>query len=798
MYRHYLILALRHLNKHRLFSGIKILGLTIATASCLLIALYVYNELNYDRMHENGDRIVKANMEYRFGGETVVANVTGSKVSPAFTRAFPEIISGVRMIKSLQVVKIGEQLYEENNLYFADSTFFSIFSFPLLSGNKEMILTDPNQVVLTKKVASKYFGSENPVGKFLQIGMQKDYVVAGVMDDPPINTHIKPDLVVSFTTLSEVRNESWWNANYATYFLLHPNVDLTELQNKITDYMKSQSEETGLSGDDHLTFHLEKFNDIHLKSEVPGNFEASGNIRYIYILSIVGFLILLIACTTYINLTTATSTERSREIGVQKVMGVSKTHLIAQNLMESGLIMLITVVLGFLLAKVGLPFFNQLFDRQLQFSELYAADKLGVIILMAVLVSLLSGIYPALVIARYEPLSALRGFSISQGRKSHWLKKSLIVFQFGISIVLTISALTLYYQMNYIHNKNLGFEKDLVISLPADGTVIKNYHAIKDQITGLPEVASMTISYDSPTLILGGYNVGKEASGQSNQPVTALPSGLDFLETMSIDLLDGQDFSQADLEISSRLQEDSTLMRSILINQALAGAWGWSEDEAVGKVVNFNGRRSLIKGVIQNFHFASLHQSIEPLVLFPENWGRIILVKLTDGHIQNSIDKIRDTWSGIITHRPFNYHFLDEEFAEMYRFETQNARVTYVFTWLAILLACLGLFGVASYGFAQRTREIGIRKVLGSSAGAIFTLLAREYLRLVIFALLIAAPVAWLIMNRWLEQFAYRINMQWWMIVAAGALAFVIAVATLSYQGIRAALINPVESLKQE
>ncbi|MCB0670150.1 MAG: ABC transporter permease, partial [Saprospiraceae bacterium] len=688
---------------------------------------------------------------------------------------------------------------EEDNLFFADSTFFSILSFPLLSGTPENLLNQPYQVVLSESTARKYFGTENALGRTMKVGTSdNNYIVTGVMVDPPSDTHIKPGILVSFYSLSNSKNETWWNANYATYFLLYPNVDLASLQEKIPGYMRDHSEETGTTGDNYLSFKLEKFRDLHLRSEVPGNFEAAGNIKYIYILAAVGFLILLIACTTYINLTTATGTERSKEIGVQKVMGVSKSHLITQNLMESGVIMGITIVLGFITAKTALPFFNALFDRQLDLGILYTPANLGIIILLVLIVSLLSGIYPAILISRFDPLSALRGYLQSGSRKPQWLKKSLIVFQFVISIILTISALTLYYQMNYIKNKKLGFQKDLVITMPSDRTVLQKYDALKTQLNNLPEVNAVTISYDSPAQIKGGYSVGQDPSGQNERPVTALPAGLDFLKTMNMELAGGQDFNQADLENYEKAGEDSTLISNILINEALSKIWGWQNEEAVGKIVSFNGRRSKIKGVVENFHFASLHEPIEPLVIFPENWGRFILVKLNPGTIQKSLDLIQNVWSSVITHRPFSYHFLDDEFAEMYRFENQNARVTYVFTWLAIFLACLGLFGVASYGFAQRTKEIGIRKVLGSSVSGIFALLAREYIILVLIALLIATPLAWLAMRNWLDQFAYRIDMQWWMFMAAGGLAFLIALFTLSFQGIKAAVMNPIDSLRQE
>ncbi|MCB0687848.1 MAG: ABC transporter permease [Saprospiraceae bacterium] len=798
MYKHYFTLAIRHLQKHRLFSGIKIIGLTIATASCLLIGLYILHELNYDSMHENAGRIIKANMEYRFAGETVMANVCGNKAAPAFTRDFPEIESGVRLMKYSEIIKTGDQIFEEENLFYGDSTFFSIFSFPLISGDQSHLLDQPYEVVLSESTARKYFGNGNPLGKFLRIGTSQDYKVTGVMKDPPEDTHIKPDLLVSFTSLNSSKNETWWNANYATYFLLYPGVDLQALQAKIPDYMRAHSKETGITGDDYMTFYFEKFSDLHLRSQVPGNFEPAGNIKYIYILAVVGLLILIIACITYINLTTATSTERSREIGVQKVMGVSKSHLIAQNLMESGVIMLITIVLGFVLARFALPFFNQLFDRSLVLNNFYTMDKMSIILVIAASVALLSGIYPAFVIARYDPISALKGTQQNQGRKPQWLKKSLIVFQFSVSIILTISALTLYRQMQYVKNKNLGFTKDLVISLPADRTIRQEYDALKTQLVSLPEVSSVTNSYDSPVQIRGGYTVGQNPSGDDQRPVTALPAGLDFLQTMSIDLAAGQDFNLADMENYEKASDDSTIISRILINEALANAWGWNDQEAVGQMISFNGKRSLVKGVVQNFHFASLHQPIEPLVIFPQNWGRQVLIRLSDGDLQQALDKVKETWSSLITHRPFSYHFIDEEFAKMYRFENQNAQVTYVFTWLAIFLACLGLFGVASFGFAQRTKEIGIRKVLGSSVSGIFGLLAREYVVLIGIALLIAVPLAWMAMNQWLEQFAYRINVQWWMFVLAGLLAFIIAGITLSFQGIKAAMMNPVESLKQD
>ncbi|NND33918.1 MAG: FtsX-like permease family protein [Saprospiraceae bacterium] len=797
MYKRYLILAFRHLIKDRTFSIIKLTGLAIGVAACILVALYIQHELSYDGQHLLKDRIVKVNMEYHFGGETGIANVTGNKVATAFSQDFPEIESAVRLIKYPQPIKYQNILLDEPDLYFADSTFFQIFTFPLLNGRIQDQLKQPDQAVLSESAAQRYFGQENPIGKQIRIGSSKEFTVSGVMADPPKNTHIKPSVIASFASLPSPQPESWWNANYVTYLLLHKEANLKALRARIPEYMKSKSGETGSSGDDYLTYQLEKLSDIHLKSTVPGNFEPAGDIRYIYILAVVGLLILLIAGITYVNLTTAASSERSRQIGVQKVLGISKFQLINQNIIESGLVTLTAVMLGLLIANIFLPVFNSLFDRQLDLAVLLQPDALVIILGATIFLSVLAGLYPAFVIVRYHPITALKS-QIFSGRNNQWLKNSLIVFQFFISILLTIGALTLHSQMRFIQDKKLGFDKEGVIALRGDRAVLDKYDALKSQMLSIPRVSAVSISYDLPIEIKGGYDVGLDITGQNNRPVTAMPVGLDFLETMDIKLLAGQDFSNTDLKVSDKINSDSNLIQPIIINQSLAKLWGWHEEEAIGKLISFNGNRSIVKGVIGDFHFASLHQPIEPLVIFPEIWGRFILIKLQGQGLNNTLTELGDVWASMISHRPFNYDFLDDQFQEMYRFEAQNIRVTFVFTWLAIFLACLGLFGIASFGFTQRKKEIGIRKVLGSSMVGIFTLLSRKYLFLVIFSVVLASPVAYIIMSQWLNQFAYSINMQWWMFVIAALIAIAIALLTLSFQGIKAALINPIDSLRSE
>lgn len=795
---HYFKLALRHLLKNKLFTAIKFVSLTIGTTTCLLIGLYLRHESTYDACHEKADRIAHVSMEYHFGGETVHVSVTGNKVAPAFSQDFPEVEAAVRVIEYQQVVQVGELQVEEPRFYYADSTFFRIFTFPLLRGNPETALNAPYQIVLAHRTARRYFGTDDPMGRVLRVG-ERDMTVTGVMADPPTGTHIKPDFVCAFASLPAARpeNETWWNANYTTYLLLRQPDLLPRVQDRIPGYMATKSAETGSTGDSYLTFHLQNLRDMHLRSSVPGTFEPNGDIRYLYILGITALLILLIACTIYVNLTTAASTERAREVGVQKVLGAGRGQLAGQYLGESVIITFAALLLGISLTIPLLPFFNSLFDRQLTAAPLFEPTALTLIVGLGLVVSLFAGAYPAFVVSRFAPVAVLKG-RIQFGSSGTKLRSALVVLQFGVSILLIVCALLLREQLAFIQHKKLGYDKSHVLALPADGRVNKTFEALRDAFLKIPNVLSVTRSYDSPVHIKGGYNIGKDIAGQDNRPVTAQPAGLDFLKTLDIELLAGSDFSVADIEKSDRLQTDTTVVLPVLLNESQVRAFGWTPAEAVQKNIVFNGSRADIKGVVRDFHFASLHEPIAPLVIFPSSWGRVVLVKVAGGDMADALQHLGRQWREQVSHRPFSYQFLDEEFDRMYAAENQVSQVVGVFTWLAILLACLGLFGLASYSFVQRTKEIGIRKVLGASVAGIVGLLSKDFLKLVLIALVIASPVAWYLMDRWLQDFAYRIDISGWVFAAAGAAAVVVAFATVGFQGVRAALTNPVESLRSE
>lgn len=792
-------IAYRHFAKNKLYTAIKLAGLTVSLTACILILLYLHYEWSYDRMHEHADQIVKMNMEYHFGGETVQANVTGTRAGVAFKQDFPEVESFVRMISYPQVVKYEDKLFEESRFYFADSTFYKFFSFPLLQGNPEEVLSGPNEMVITERMVSKYFPYDNPIGKVMNVGGTREVTITGIMKDPPSNTHIKPDFVCSFMTLPQAKpeNETWWNANYATYLLLNPHSQWQNLENRITEYMQSKVSETGMEDGNYVTFHLVPLKDLHLRSTVAGNFEPNGDIRYLYVLGTVALLLLLIGCSIYVNLTTAASTERAREVGVQKVLGAGQTSLSWQHLSESGFLTFGALILSLFLAYLILPLFNQLFDRPLTMTPLGQPLALTGLIGLGLGITLLAGFYPAWIISRFRPIKVLKG-QFKMSASGLWLRKSLLVFQFAISILLIISTFLLRGQMHYIQNKKLGYEKEQVVMVPADRQINKAFEALKTNWEQSAGILSVTRAYDPPVDIRGGYDIGKNVDGSVVVPVTALPAGLDFLETMKIPLISGMDISPTEIDLESRMEEDSTLQGVVMINEAMANYFGWSSEEAIGKMVRFNGRMRSVKAVFQNFNFKSLHEPIQPLVLFPSTLGRFLLVKLGTQDMQHTLSSMESVWQQHVTHRPFSYEFLDDTYRNMYDSEMQTSRVVSTFTWIAIFLSCLGLFGMASYTFVQRTKEIGIRKVLGASTWGILGLLSRDFLIMVVISLAVASPIAYFLMRRWLDGFAYRIDISWWVFLLAGLVALVLTLLTISIQGLRTARTSPADKLRSE
>ncbi len=796
MLRHYFTIAFRNLYKHKVFSFINIAGLSIGLTCCLLMAVYVQHELRYDQFQQKKDRIVRLVMNYSFdGAPPQKMAVTSTKVFPAFHRAFPEVESGVRMSLRPRFVTKGEEMITEQVMY-ADSTFFDLFSFRLLQGNAKEALSGVNKMVLTKSAAEKYFGQQNPVGKTLRIGINKEvYEVTGIIEDCPSYSQIKYTCLASFSTLGETQEESYWGANYITYLLLKNESDIPKLQAKIRPYMKKEMQIK--DNNSYLTYDLEPFADVHLYSPYAG-FEPNNSIRYVYIIVAVALLMLMIACFTYINLSTARSVERAKEVGIRKVAGALKSQVFAQFIGESVVLSVIALLLSVVLTIVLLPSFNRLSERSFTFSSVLSPLTFWFSVAVVACISLLAGSYPALALSRFQPAKVLKG-AFKNTASGLWLRKSLIVFQFVISVFLIVSVSIITQQLHFIQNTKLGFDKDHVLVLPMDDRMYAQLQTLKTECKQNPDVISLSSTVNDPSNIYGGYFISNDAMGEEKEiKINATPVDEDFVKTAGLTIVAGTDFTAQDIKDASHENNEENRYHYIL-NETAAKQLGWTPQQAVGqKVYMGTSRPGLVKAVVKDFHSTSLHEEINPVALFNENWGTKLLVKVSGNHLPQTLAFLQQTWKRLVPHRPFNYHFLDEDYDAMYGADIRLGNILTVFALIAVALACIGLFGLSAYSIQQRTKEIGIRKVLGASVSGIVLLVSKEFMALVLLSLLVAFPLAGWAMHQWLQDFAYRIDLHWWMFAAAGSAALLVAFVTVSIRSVTTALGNPVRSLRSE
>ena len=797
MLKNYFKTAFRNLWRNKSATFINVLGLTIGLCCCMLIGLYIRHELSYDDFEQKGDRIARVIMGYKFdgGNEFKRGNYTSVKVAPVFKRTFPEVSDAVRMTMLQMIVQYNDKLINEKKFAFADPSFFNMFSFKLLKGDAATALSAKNRVVLTETTAKRYFGSEDPIGKTLKVGSDTSlYQVTGVMEDCPSNSQIKFDFLGSFASLgTESQEKTYWDANYTTYLLLKSSEALPSLQAKIAPFMKKEMAGQGAT----IEYTLEPFTRVHLYSEYDG-FEPNNSITYVYILEAVAFMILVIACFTYVNLNTARSMERAKEVGVRKVIGAGNGQLFWQFIGESVLMCTIATVFSLIIAAIILPLFNQLTEKQLSAASLFSPLFIGAAIFIIVLVSLLAGSYPALVLSNFQPVKVLKG-SFKNTGSGQWVRKALIVFQFSISVVLIVSTFIIQNQLSYIRNKKLGYNRDHVLVLPMDRRMAGQIAAIKQELKANTNVLSVSRCYSTPVSIGGGYNMRSAAMPESQQiNVTANPIDEDYINTTGLQLVAGDNLTQQDIKDVSVEGKDPANYHFIL-NESAARQLGWTAQQAVGKRMFLDASRpGYVRGVIKDFNFESMHTAIKPLVLFPENRGSKLLVKLSGNNLTETLAFLQSEWKRLVPYRPFEYYFLDEDFNRLYSSEMRLGTVLNIFAAIAIALACLGLLGLSSYSAKQRIKEIGIRKVLGASVTNIVTVLSINFVQLVVAAILLSTPIAWYLMDKWLQGFAYRITISWWIFLLSGVVALSIAVITVSFQAIKAALMNPVKNLRTE
>jgi putative ABC transport system permease protein len=809
MLRNYLTVALRNLAKHTGFSLINILGLTVGLSCFMLIALYIQDELSYDRYHTHADRIYRVTRDFRSPNGTVDLHLghVAPPFGPLLQNDFPEVEKVARMLQADYLVSYGDKAFNENDIFIAEPSIFEIFTIPVISGDPQRALAEPFSVMLSEKTARKYFGAEDPLGQLLKIDNQFTVKVTGVFASFPANAHMHPEFMVSFSTLNDDQvygrenlRTNWGNNSFATYLLLPGNYRPENLEAQfpafLDRHMGAMAREYAVPAPSTWThLYLQKLTDIHLHSHLDSEIEANGDIRYVYILSAIALFILLLACINFMNLATARSASRAKEIGMRKVSGALRGHLISQFLAESVLITLFALVLAIGITQLALPFLNDFTDKELSFGYLTNGYLLLVLLGVAAVVGVLAGLYPALYLSSFVPARVLKG-QLKVGSGNVFLRKTLVVFQFAISVILIVCTGLVFTQLRYIQDKELGFDKDRIIILPYISTLNNTYESFRNELTRQAGVQALGRSSRIPSgRLLDAMGSATVEMGDSIVPSSSVLKYLavdhDFIPAYQMELLAGRNFSR---EFGT---DDST---AFIINEAAMRMIGWPDAaSAVDKQFSYGGRKGRLIGVLKDFHFESMHQQIVPMVLMlPRNQFNYLSVKLGGANLRESLAGVENVWNTYLPGRPFEYTFMDENFGKLYAAEQRQGTLFVTFSVLAIFIACLGLFGLASFNAVQRTKEIGIRKVLGASVSGIVLLLSREFTRLVLIANLVAWPVAWFAMDRWLQNFAYRVPMGPGMFILAGLIALLIALLTVSYQSIKAALTNPVQSLRSE
>jgi putative ABC transport system permease protein len=790
----YLLIAIRNLRKHFSYSIINIAGLGLGLATCLLLSLWIRHELSYDTFHTKLDRIYRPAMEYSFGGQTKAVSVSPTIVLPTLQKEFGEVETGVRLYNSSSfrpfIVRNGQTMFEESRFYFADSTLFDVFDFKLLSGNPKTALAGKNNLVLTQSMAKKYFGTEDVLGKTLNVNNRAEYVVTGVVEDIPSNSMIRFDFVGSFSTLDA--QLQWWSANYQTFVVLTPQADPKAVEEKFNEIVKKALGSETTNAGDYVKYKLWPMKDIYLRSEIQEP-EVTGSIDYVYIFSAIAILILIIACINYVNLATAKAADRAKEVGVRKVVGALRKQLIFQFIGESVVITGVAFILALFLSSAALPLFNDLTGKQFSQMMIFEPGFLAISLVVLAAIALLSGLYPALVITGFKPVNILKGNFRTSGR-GVWLRKSLVVFQFTVSIILVIGTMVIIKQVDYIHNRRLGYDKDNVVMLPLDRATGEIFPQLRTELNrrGITEVGRAT---EAPVRIQAGYSVNFPGSDERGMLISAAIVDEGYVPATGLEIIAGRNFTENDVK---RMATDTIC--SFIPNEVAIRELGIDPDKAIGMTLKMNGRNGQIVGVVRDFHFDSMHERIKPLMLFVEpqqgyNW---YFVKLGNNPDQ-ALKDLKAVSEQLAPHRPFDYKFLNERFAALYATEQKMSSISTTFAGLAIVIACLGLLGLVAFAAAQKTKEIGIRKVMGASAPGIIVLITKDFTILVLTAIALGIPLSWYLMEEyWLVNFEYRTDIGPWPFVLAALGCLVVSFGTASYQAIKASLINPAHTLRNE
>lgn len=806
MIKNYLKTALRSLKKNRAFTAINVLGLALGFTAALLIVFYVTDELSYDRYNVNANRIYRVNEDLKLGGNRVQYAVCMPPLAKVLKADFPDVENTVRLKRGGGMhVKKGNENILEYNMVFADQSLFDVFTLPMLDGNKATALRDPNSVVITESTAKKYFNRTNVVGESLITDGKQPLKITGVIKDIPTQSHFTADFILSMSSFPDNRSNEWLRSDYNTYVLMRKGADYKKLEAQFPQLLRKYS---GQQMQDELKMNYDQFEksgsffrmnmipltDIHMHSNQTGELGANTTVEYVYIFSVIAAFILLIACVNFMNLSTARSANRAREVGMRKVLGSARKYLIAQFLSESVMVALAAMVIGVVAAAILLPAFNHLADKNILITRQTLTWLIPAAVTLVLIAGFLAGLYPAFFLSAFQPINVLKG-KIATGFKGSGLRSFLVVLQFSISIFLIAGTLVVYNQLRYIQNRDPGFSRSQVLIVHNAFELGDHSKTFKHEIKQLGGVQNATMTGFLP--VQSNRSTGIFYKGAVADPKSSIFPQIwavdeDYVNTLGMKIIAGRNFS-------NKMASDSN---ALVINETAAKLLGFSDP--INKIIytspggnNGKFQPMTIIGVVKDFNFSSLRQNIDPVVMELRDDTGDLSIKLQAASISAVLPQIEHDWKEL-SQAPFQYSFMDQDFDAIYRGEQRTGTIAMVLTSLAVIIACLGLFGLAAYAAEQRAKEIGIRKVLGASVSNIASMLSKDFIKLVLIAIIISSPIAWYLMHKWLQDFAYRVNFEWWILAIAGGAAILIAFATISFQSIKAALANPVDSLRSE
>jgi putative ABC transport system permease protein len=804
MIMNHMKIAYRNFIRHKLFSFINVFGLAVGLSICMIISLWVLRELSYDRFHENADRIYRIERELLRDNLYSRWPIVGGAYKQALIDDYPEIANATRFWRREFAIKDRKNYIHRQELFAVDNSIFEIFDFHLKEGDEQNALTNPRTMVLTRKNALKYFGAEDAVGKFLTFeweGEQVDFKVTGILEEVPENSHIHFDMLISIASFPEEEFADWRSNYLYTYVLVSEDTSKFDLEEKLKTFVTQRLEphygdllilNKDMGIHDVLTMHLFPITDIHLYPSVNWEVEAGGSISSIYIFSSIAVLILIIACLNFVNLSTARANKRAKEVSLRKTVGADKSQLQGQFIQESVLLAFVALGIGFVMSVLFIRAFNGIFDENLSLSMLLQPQNLIILVGATFFVGVFAGLYPALYLTRFEPVKVLKGGPKSGSGKSVF-RRNMVVIQFSISIVLIVSMFTVYKQMRYIQTRSLGYDKENVIILPVRSRkIVQNYESFRNELENNSQIVSISASSEVPADT--HYSNTNYNRLDSDEPVLLYQffSDYDYVETYRMEVIAGRAFSR---EFST--DTEGTLM----LNESAARRFGWTPEEAVGKKLDQGDPNNAVQvvGVVRNFNYKSLRREVEPmaLILYPD-YIRKISVRIMPGDMERTLTFIQEKWESTFSGEEFEFSFLDNRINQLYASEKKMQHLFVIFSSLSILVACLGLLGLVSFTAELKTKEIGIRKVLGASTGNVILLMSKEFIKWIIFANIVAWPLAGLLMKKWLQNFAYRANIGWIIFLLSGLITILIAIFTFIFQTVKAAYANPADSLRYE